>query len=53
MWIFDERPYTLMHGDCLEKLRQIPDGSVDLVIADPPYNIGVQTTVDGKKRVNE
>ncbi len=31
----------VIHGDCLEALRtQIPDGSVDLVFADPPYNIG-------------
>jgi len=28
---------TLMHGDCLEKMQDIPDGSVDMVLADPPY----------------
>ena len=27
-------------GDCLELLRQIPDGSVQLVVTSPPYNIG-------------
>ena len=27
----------LMHGDCLEKMAEIPDGSVDLVLTDPPY----------------
>jgi len=27
-------------ADCLEFLRTIPTGSVQLVIADPPYNIG-------------
>lgn len=26
-------------GDCLEKLKDIPDKSVDCVITDPPYNI--------------
>lgn len=26
--------------DCIEGMRMIPDGSVDLIIADPPYNIG-------------
>ncbi|MEQ1714168.1 MAG: site-specific DNA-methyltransferase, partial [Hyphomicrobium sp.] len=26
-------------GDCLEELRRLPDGSVDLVFADPPYNL--------------
>ena len=27
----------LMHGDCLELMKQIPDGSVDLVLCDLPY----------------
>jgi len=27
----------LMQGDCLEKMKEIPDGSVDMVLADPPY----------------
>lgn len=27
----------LMQGDCLELMKNIPDGSVDLVLADPPY----------------
>ena len=28
---------TLIHGDCLEKMKDIPDGSVDMVMTDPPY----------------
>jgi DNA modification methylase len=27
----------LIHGDCLEEMKNIPDGSVDMVLADPPY----------------
>ena len=27
----------LILGDCLEVMRDIPDGSVDMVLADPPY----------------
>jgi len=27
-------------GDCLEIMRQMPDESVDLCIADPPFNVG-------------
>src|SRR5690554_51348 len=27
----------LMLGDCLERLKEIPDGSVDMVLTDPPY----------------
>ena len=29
----------LIQGDCLEKMKDIPDGSVDMVLTDPPYNI--------------
>jgi|TARA_B110000495_G_C22980190_1_gene576106 site-specific DNA-methyltransferase (adenine-specific) len=28
---------NLMHGDCLELMKTIPDGSVDMVLTDPPY----------------
>ena len=27
----------LMQGDCLERMQQIPSGSVDMVLTDPPY----------------
>lgn len=27
----------LLQGDCLELLKDIPDGSVDLILTDPPY----------------
>ncbi len=30
----------LLHGDCLELMKDIPDKSVDLILTDPPYNIG-------------
>ena len=26
-----------MQGDCLEKMKDIPDGSVDMILTDPPY----------------
>ena len=29
--------YKLLHGDCLERMKEIPDGSVDLILTDPPY----------------
>ena len=32
----------LVHGDCIEGMRNVAAASVDVVIADPPYNIGVQ-----------
>ena len=30
---------TIIQGDCIEQLRKLPDKSVDLVFADPPYNL--------------
>lgn len=27
----------LIQGDCLEKMKDIPSGSVDCIITDPPY----------------
>lgn len=27
----------LMYGDCLERMKEIPSGSVDMILADPPY----------------
>ena len=29
----------LYQGDCLDRMKEIPDGSIDLVLTDPPYNI--------------
>ena len=29
--------YKLLHGDCLERMKEIPDGSIDLILTDPPY----------------
>lgn len=31
---------NLYKGDCLELMKNIPDGSIDVIITDPPYNIG-------------
>ena len=28
---------NLMLGDCLERMKEIPSGSVDMILADPPY----------------
>lgn len=36
----------LKNGDCLELMKQIPDGSIDLVVTDPPY--GTLRGIDDK-----
>lgn len=34
----DKQPFEeLIHGDCLEVMATLPDESIDLIIADPPY----------------
>ena len=45
----------ILNGDCLEELARLPDASIDLVFADPPYNLQLagdllrpnNTVVDG------
>lgn len=37
---FEKDGHAIYWGDCLAVLPRLPDASVDLVFADPPYNIG-------------
>lgn len=32
---------TIIAGDCLDVMREMPDGCVDLIFLDPPYGIGI------------
>ena len=34
---FKNENLWLMQGDCLERMKEIPDRSVDMVLTDPPY----------------
>lgn len=43
------KPIELWQGDCLELMKNIPDGSVDLVLADPPYGTMNGAALDGWK----
>jgi DNA modification methylase len=31
---------TVLHGDCREVMRTMPDNSVDAIVTDPPYELG-------------
>ncbi|MGB8982799.1 MAG: site-specific DNA-methyltransferase, partial [Anaerolineales bacterium] len=33
---------SILHGDCIEILKSLPENSVDLIFADPPYNLQLQ-----------
>lgn len=37
----------LLLGDCLERMGEIPDGSVDMVLCDPPYGTMKGAGLDG------
>ena len=30
---------TIMEGDCIDEMALLPDKSVDMIFADPPYNL--------------
>ena len=51
-----KKPVTLMRGDCIDKLKDISDKSIDLLLTDPPYNLGLfmksRGTNMGKLREN-
>jgi len=36
---FEDTNFVLYHGDCLNILSQLPTDSVDMIFADPPYNL--------------
>lgn len=31
--------FNLMQGDCLERMKELPDNSVDSIVTDPPYGL--------------
>lgn len=33
---------TILHGDAVERMREIADGSVDVVLTDPPFSSGTR-----------
>src|SRR6202140_5173008 len=33
----DERTGAALGGDCVERMRAMPSGSIDFILADPPY----------------
>jgi len=39
MVMLDKYINKIIKGDCLELLKKIPDNSVDMTFADPPFNL--------------
>lgn len=40
MAYYEDENVLLYHGDCIDFLGSMPQGSVDLTVTSPPYNIG-------------
>jgi DNA modification methylase len=36
---------TIIQGDCIEELKKFPGNSMDLIFADPPYNMQLKNTL--------
>ena len=34
-----DKPYILINGDCLEKMKELDENSVDAIVTDPPYGL--------------
>jgi site-specific DNA-methyltransferase (adenine-specific) len=47
--VVDVSEIKLMQGDCLERMKEIPDGSVDMILTDPPYGIDYQSNFRKEK----
>lgn len=52
--MFDKENKWLMLGDCLERMKEIPGGSVDMILTDPPYGTmkGINSEFVGYGRKN-
>ena len=36
---------TVINGDCIEVMKTLPEGSVDLILTSPPYGVGIDYDV--------
>ena len=47
------RDEMILHGDCINKIKELDDNSVDAIVTDPPYELGFQDQLNkrGGKRM--
>lgn len=36
---------TIINGDCVEKMKEMTESSIDLIVTSPPYGVGIQYDV--------
>jgi DNA modification methylase len=39
------KDYMILKGDCLDRLKELPDNSVDSVVTDPPYGLSKEPDI--------
>jgi site-specific DNA-methyltransferase (adenine-specific) len=44
-----DEPFQLLLGDCSERLKTVPENSIDAIVTDPPYGL-VQNSRNGSAR---
>lgn len=51
---FTAAVHTLLQGDCLEVMKELPDATFDVILTDPPYGIDAQDfgDSDGKAQAH-
>ena len=47
------KSYEVFCGDCCEELGRIPPNSIDCIITDPPFGVGLDKAFDFKKKYDE
>lgn len=43
----------IIHGDCIEEMKKLPDECIDLVLTDPPYNISQKNKIHRDSRTGK
>ena len=42
---------TIIDGDCIDVMNTLPEKSVDLIFADPPYNLQLKSDLQRPGRI--
>lgn len=44
----------ILQGNCVERMSELPENSIDLIVTSPPYNVGIEYDVhDDKKSMDD
>src|SRR5690242_326488 len=52
MGVINDYTNRIIHGDCIEVMKSMPERCVDLIATDPPYLVSYQSR-DGRRIAND